>query len=115
MGPTEAGEGPHYSEIFVPIRTEVGLIRDGQVAELKFYLADVEAFLRPVAVAPDVGGAANAYFRLKDRNVWREDFIDWLEEAEEDDSIEDSGTDQSDDMDDSLADVGESEGTVADN
>ena len=90
----------NYTELFVPMETEVGSITNGEVSALKFYLADVEAFIRPVAVVPDIGGRSNAYFRLKDRQVWREEFMEWLEEANEDELIEDSDTDQSEDGDD---------------
>jgi len=72
------------SEIFVPILTDVRQLRHGRVAKRKFYLADVEAFLQPIVVIPDVGGAPNAYFWCKSRSQWREDFVNWLREAPED-------------------------------
>lgn len=72
------------SEIFRPILTDVRQIRGGRVTKLKFYLADVEAFLEPITVIADIGGAPNAYFWCKNRTEWREDFVQWLrEEAEE--------------------------------
>ena len=66
------------SEIFVPIIKEVSLIANGQVQKLKFFLADVEAFLKPLVVIPDIGGDINAYFLVKDRETWRQDFISFL-------------------------------------
>ena len=49
------------------------------VSKMQFYLADVEAFLRPLVVIPDMGGNSNDYFLLKSRQDWRERFIDYLE------------------------------------
>lgn len=67
------------SDIFVPVTKEVGNVQDGTVTQLKFYLAEVEAFVAPMVVIPDIGGAPNAYFYVKNRMCWREDFEDWLE------------------------------------
>ena len=54
------------SEIFVPITKEVGAITDNVVSELKFWLADVDPIVKPIAVIPDIGGPPNAYFMVKD-------------------------------------------------
>jgi hypothetical protein len=51
---------------------------NGVVTELKFYLADVEV-VEPVVVIPDIGGAANEYFVVKNRDAWKQDFEEWLE------------------------------------
>jgi hypothetical protein len=67
------------SEIFIPLLLEVGQMRHNRVTKLQFYLADVEAFSEPVVVIPDIGGAANRYLQLKNRNTWREDFAAWLD------------------------------------
>jgi hypothetical protein len=67
------------SDIFVPVTKEVGNIAGGSVTKLKFYLADVEAFSAPMVVIPDIGGDPNAYFYVKNRLCWREDFEAWLE------------------------------------
>jgi hypothetical protein len=67
------------SEIFVPITKEVGAITDNVVSELKFWLADVDAIVKPIAVIPDIGGPPNAYFMVKDRETWRTDFMEFLE------------------------------------
>ena len=66
------------SELFMPIRTHVGEIRQRRVTKLRLYLADVEAFVDPITVVPDIGGPPNAYFHCKSRDKWREDFIAWL-------------------------------------
>ena len=49
------------------------------VSGFRFYLADVEAIVCPLAVIPDIGGPANCYFLVKDRDTWRQDFIRFLE------------------------------------
>ena len=43
----------------------------------------LQAFVRPIAVIPDLGGQPNGYFLLKDRSIWREDFESWLESPDE--------------------------------
>jgi hypothetical protein len=74
-----AEENVVQSEIMVPITKEVGQMTNGLVTKLKFYLADTEAFLAPLAVIPNVGGPANSYFVLDNRQVWKESFEEWLE------------------------------------
>ena len=72
----------------VPIKKEVGKMVNGRVTELKFYLADTEAFVGPLAVIPNIGGPANSYFRVKNRQDWKEDFEEWLECPDEDYTFE---------------------------
>ena len=45
-----------------------------QVSHFKFHLADVDAFVKPIVVIPDIGGPANDHFLLRDRDKWKEDF-----------------------------------------
>ena len=71
------------SEIFVPILKEVGEIRQGRVTKLKFYLAEVEAIVAPLAVIPDIGGPPNGYFVVRHRLQWQKDFVAWLREGQE--------------------------------
>lgn len=73
----------HMSELLTPIMKEVGRMQRRRVKRLNFYLADVEAFVEPVTVIPDVGGAANGYFVMRQRVKWREDFTKWLESEHE--------------------------------
>lgn len=76
-------EETDMSEIFVPLIKETpGLNTDG-VALLKFYLADVEAIVKPIAVVPDIGGSPNAYLLIKERNDWRNDFVKFLESPDQ--------------------------------
>ena len=50
------------------------------MTDLKFYLADVEAIVEPIAVIPDLGGEPNNCFVLRERKHWSRDFERWLEE-----------------------------------
>ena len=67
------------SELFVPITKEVGGLTLNNVSHLKFCLADVEAFVKPLAVIPDLCGQANDYFVPRERASWAEMFTAWLE------------------------------------
>ena len=67
------------SEIFVPITKEIGGLTNNAVSHLKFYLADIDAIVGPIAVIPDIGGPPNAYFMVKERETWRTDFMKFLE------------------------------------
>mmetsp|Transcript_1924 Transcript_1924/g.3195 ORF Transcript_1924/g.3195 Transcript_1924/m.3195 type:complete len:98 (-) Transcript_1924:61-354(-) len=93
------------SEIFSKVTKEVGRIKDGRVVDGIFYLANVEAFVEPIAVIPDVGGYTNSYLQLRRRCYWREDFIKWLKhpyEVWEDFEEEATGGDDSDESLDNL-------------
>lgn len=108
------------SELFIPITKDVGKMEQNRVVELKFYLANVEDFVEPIAVIPDIGGPANAYLALRRRREWREDFITWLlkgyekfEDFEEDDDENEEDDDKTEeDADDSEQE--EEEGTSSD-
>ena len=54
------------SEIFTPLKKIVGGFTHTLVSHLKFYLVDIETFVKPIAVILDLDGDANAYFALKD-------------------------------------------------
>jgi hypothetical protein len=70
------------SSIFVPLVKKVGRIHHNAVTKLSFWLVDVESFLAPITLVPDIGGAPNAYFLVKSRLQWREDFEEWLEDGQ---------------------------------
>ena len=71
-------DGEVNCEIFRRLHTEVGAKTDGFVSELKFYLADVEAFVDPCIVVPNLGGETNSYFWVQNRTEWAESFANWL-------------------------------------
>ncbi len=75
----EDEEEKELSEIFVPILKEKEDINEEGVTKFKFYLADVESILQPLTVIPDLEGKPNAYFLMKDRGTWVEDFERFLE------------------------------------
>ena len=75
-------------DTFIPLFKDVlAMDNDGEVTERTFYLADVEAFQGTCCVVPDIGGPANAYFQVKPRSEWSEDFIGWLEDTHKKDRI----------------------------
>ena len=88
------------SEFLTPIETEVGEISNKQVAKQTFYLAPVEAFVDPLVVIPDLGGAPNAYFIVKTREEWRQLFVKWLNASHEHDVIEVTDEEESSEEDD---------------
>lgn len=82
------------SELFRPLEKEVGKMEKGFVTKMKFYLADVEAFLEPACVIPNIGGPKNSYFHLKQRDLWPNDFVEWLEDDDVDYISDDEGADE---------------------
>ena len=67
------------SELFVPIVKEVLKNEEDDGMISIYYLANVDSFHKPVVVIPDVGGPPDAYFMVKPRATWREDFTKWLD------------------------------------
>ena len=69
------------SDLFLPLNKVVRATdEDGKVTKRQFYLANVEVFVAPVAVVPDVGSTdLTRYFAIKPRSEWAEQFILWLE------------------------------------
>ena len=62
--------------------------KDGKITR-KFFLADTEAFVEPVAVVPDIGGDPNRYLVVKSRSKWVKEFIAWLEAPHNLDKMDD--------------------------
>ena len=77
------------SDLFVPLTMELHEDSDANHVKRKFYLADVEAFCGPCCVVPDIGGPRNAFFKVKPRSQWKEEFVIWLKQRHKDDKIED--------------------------
>jgi len=76
---TDCVEGADINcELFIRLHTEVGAKTDGFVSQLKFYLADVEAFVDPCIVIPNLGGETNSYFWVQNRTQWAKSFANWL-------------------------------------
>ena len=82
--------GEEYdSELVREILLDCELNPDGSVRDLTFFLADVEAFVSPAMVVPNIGGPNNSYFLVKERDEWRELFEDWLESPHTEDVFSD--------------------------
>ena len=77
-------------DAFLPLTKEMDKSESPERFNLKFLLVDVEAFVKPVAVTPDIGGAPDSYFSLKDRSEWKQDFEAWLREPHYLDEMVDS-------------------------
>jgi hypothetical protein len=54
------------------------------------------SFVEPVVVIPDIGGAANEYFVVKNRDAWKQDFEEWLETSNRDSAFTMSDDESSD-------------------
>ena len=92
--------GEEYdSELVREILLDCEFTQDGSgVHNLTFFLADVEAFVSPAMVVPNIGGPINSYFLVKERDEWRELFEEWLESPHTDDVFSD--VEESDEEDD---------------
>jgi hypothetical protein len=73
---------------------------NGKLVSMNFYLADVEAFVHPAMVVPDVGGPENSYLAILNRPEWRRQFERWLETSQEFDDLEDESSNEEDDTSD---------------
>jgi hypothetical protein len=82
----DAGLGEFKSTVAKPYYKEVDLDKDGNVKNKKLFLANTEAFLKPVCAVPDIGGPPNRYFVVQPRDEWHNNFIRWL--GEKDDEME---------------------------
>ena len=82
-------DGVNGSELFDVLETEVSEFDDGMVTKLKFYLADVDSFMEPCVVVPNVGGPTNSYFWAEPRSRWSELFVKWLRAPHSYDETED--------------------------
>ena len=77
------------SDLFTTLElTTQGLdAKDGEVTGRQFFLAEVEAFTGPCCVVPDLGGPANGYFLVKNRDEWADVFLSWLKSPHNKDEI----------------------------
>ena len=84
---------PKNSELITEIQLEVGGWAGNFVSKIKFYLADVEAFVSPTVVVPNIGGPNNSYMWLKARQYWSGMFVEWLHSAHDNAELSDSAAD----------------------
>ena len=68
------------TDLFRPFWKEVAAM-EGKDVTRKFYLADVDSFVAPLCVIPDVGADdILRYYEVKPRKDWAKFFIEWLEQ-----------------------------------
>jgi hypothetical protein len=76
---TKIGPNVKQSELFTHIKLDATTFdQDGNVLQRRFFLVDVETFVRPVVVIPNVG-TKTEYLMMKPKVEWSEDFIKWIE------------------------------------
>jgi hypothetical protein len=67
------------SDLLRVIRKEIAWKNERGEMSRKFYLADVEAFVDPICVVPDIGAEDKVrYFEVLPRKKWSDVFIKWL-------------------------------------
>lgn len=103
----DENDGGYQSAIICEIETEVGDLAQGFVTQMKYYLADVEAFVEPIVVFPNIGGKNNSYLWLEKRESWHGMFKEWLRSDHNNDDIRDEEFDAEEDV--SVADPNEAE------
>lgn len=85
---TYVEEEQPLSDIFVPLDLDVtSRSAEGSVHKRKFYVVDVEAFMDPLVVIPDIG-TPDQYLMMKPRAAWADDFVTWLDMPHKYDKIE---------------------------
>ena len=77
------------SDLFTPLTLKLGDddIQKGESPTRQFYLADVDAFMGPCCVIPDIGGHPSSYFLVKNRLEWANEFIGWLNQPHKNDTM----------------------------
>ena len=102
------------SDLFIPIGKEIGGFTGSDISHRKHCPVDVETFVAPVAVIPNLGGPPNHHFEVRERKLWAEDFCRWLEEPHlppnhHTDSEEEEGDVAQKNFDDSINENGSTE------
>ena len=106
------------SELIHRIETDCKFV-DGNFEDLTYYLADVEAFVEPAFVFPDIGGPINSYLCIHNVSEWPKLFENWLEQPQDFDdmtvcSSSSAGSDGHDNDDDGNSDENESQSDEGD-
>ena len=85
-------------DMFVPIEKEIAELDEEGNLTRRLCLADVEAFVEPVAVVPDVGSPNKCKcFHVHQRKTWAANFEAWVRQPHKLDVIDDE--DDEDDED----------------
>ena len=77
-----------HSELVLTLETDVVQNAHGEFDDLQFFLADVEAFVEPAIVVPDIGGKKNRYLLIINKSHWKSKFERWLEDPHEWDEMD---------------------------
>ena len=87
---TPTGETINKSDLFIPIVKQAEELHpNGDIKKRQFWLANVESFVEPIAVVPDIGNSNKLrYFKLVHRRDWAEAFTDWLDSSFQDEEAE---------------------------
>ena len=99
------------SDLFIPCIKECRqLDNSGNIAKRQFYLADVEAFLHPVTVIPDVGSENKLrYLQVKARKEWADCFLRWVKDPHDLDEMDDEFENLEEDSEEEESDSGDEE------
>ena len=99
------------SDIFTPLMLETKtLSEDGDVVDRKFYVVDVESFVRPIVVIPDIGAVPKCqYLMMAPRSQWAEDFVEWIKVPYGVDEEEMMAAEEPDEEDEEVEEVDEVE------
>ena len=78
------------SDLFTEILLDTKELNDdGSVKERRYYLADVESFVRPMVVIPNIGATPKCkYLEMAPKTEWAEQFVQWVEMDYADDVLE---------------------------
>ena len=92
-GPTDI-----TSDLFKEILLETeALSEDGEVVDRRYYLVDVECFVGPMVVIPNIGATPKCkYFEMTPKAEWGEQFARWLDMDHKHDAMEMAPTESED-------------------
>jgi hypothetical protein len=78
------------SDLFTDIVLETSMLNAmGEVAVQKYYLVDVETFMDPIVVIPNIGAQPKCkYLLMTPRAQWSEQFVEWIKAPHEEDRVE---------------------------
>jgi hypothetical protein len=78
------------SDLFTELQLETReLSHDGELVSRRFYLADVESFVGPMVVIPNIGATPKCrYFQMTPKEEWSKQFAAWIDMDHADDAME---------------------------
>ena len=86
------------SHLFKQILLETeALSEEGEVVDRRYYLVDVECFVGPMVVIPNIGATPKCkYFEMTPKAEWGEQFARWLDMDHKHDAMEMAPTESED-------------------